>query len=76
MNVNFDEIEQAALQLPLKERAALANRILETLDDEMDESVRKAWEEELERRYQAMQSGEMATKSVDQVFSEAFGKIR
>lgn len=48
-----------ALQLPEKERGELAARLLESLDDDTDDSVEvhHAWELELGRRLREVQDG-------------------
>lgn len=48
-----------ALQLPEKERGELAARLLESLDDRIDDpaEVHRAWELELEHRLREVQDG-------------------
>ena len=54
MDLDLDQLSQAVLHLPIAERAALASRLLESLDaataTESAESVAAAWEAELDRR--------------------------
>ena len=52
-------IEREALALTVAERALLANRLLQTLDLEDPERMRR-WGGEAERRLQAFERGEMA----------------
>ena len=49
------------LDLPEPDRADVAARILESLDDTHDVGVDEAWARELERRCAAVDSGEVVT---------------
>lgn len=44
------QIEQEALHLPVKDRARLANRLLESLDDVSESDAEQLWLEEARRR--------------------------
>jgi putative addiction module component (TIGR02574 family) len=59
MEIQIETIELAALALPLGERAALAQRLLESLDE--DAEIEAAWDEEVARRILAIERGEMRT---------------
>ncbi|MEA2326528.1 MAG: hypothetical protein QOE68_1487 [Thermoanaerobaculia bacterium] len=49
------------LDLPEQDRAEVAARILESLDETQDDGVDEAWARELERRAAAVDSGEVVT---------------
>jgi len=49
------------LELPRHERAEVAARILESLEESEDAGVDEAWAVELERRSHAVDSGEVVT---------------
>lgn len=49
------------LELPPQERAEIAARILESLEEVSGVDVDEAWAAELERRAQAVDSGEVVT---------------
>ena len=51
-------IEKEAMKLPLVERALLVDRLLQTLDADMDSSI-KAWTEVTEKRLEKFRSGKM-----------------
>jgi putative addiction module component (TIGR02574 family) len=51
----------AALELPEHERAEIAARLLESLDDHDGQGVDEAWAREIERRCVALDSGEVVT---------------
>lgn len=51
-----------ALRLPENDRAELAARLLESLDEaDSDEGIDEAWAQEIERRCAALDSGEAIT---------------
>ena len=51
----------AVLKLPIEARAALAARLIESLDGEVDEDAEAQWLEEVERRVEDVDSGRVAT---------------
>jgi putative addiction module component (TIGR02574 family) len=55
-----DLLEQA-LTLPEHERAKIAARLLESLDQEVQSEVDAAWAAEIERRCAAVDAGELQT---------------
>jgi putative addiction module component (TIGR02574 family) len=54
------EIESEALQLPPKERARLAQRLLASLDPASDRDAERVWLQEAERRLDELESGKIA----------------
>ena len=58
--VNTTLLEQA-LSLPEHDRAEIANRLLESLDPDVQQGVDEAWAEEIERRCAAVDAGTLAT---------------
>lgn len=56
--IHADELREHALQLPIKDRAALAADLLASLDGEPEADVEAAWAEEVERRARRLLSGE------------------
>jgi putative addiction module component (TIGR02574 family) len=60
MSPDVSELLKKALALPPEARAALAGSLLESLDDEpCDESVEAAWNEEITRRIEEIDSGKV-----------------
>jgi putative addiction module component (TIGR02574 family) len=60
MSPDVSELLKKALALPPEARAALAGSLLESLDDEpCDESVEAAWNEEIKRRIEEIDSGKV-----------------
>jgi len=58
MKQDEEKIVDQALRLPKSGRAALAARLLESLDEEVDADAESAWAEEIERRARRAFSGE------------------
>lgn len=57
LGMSTDELRDAALTLPAKERAKLAHDLLRSLDGPPDPEVDAAWIEELERRARELADG-------------------
>lgn len=74
MSSRRNDLESAALDLPISDRARLAHRLLESLDAEATErprEVERAWNAEVERRLAAYRAGEVEAVSAAEVFEEA-----
>ena len=60
MSPDVSELLKKALALPPEARAALAGSLSESLDDEpCDEGVEAAWNEEIKRRIEEIDSGKV-----------------
>lgn len=59
METNLENLAQQALHLPSNARAWLAELLLESLDFEEDFPVSDAWQEEIQRRCEAIDKGEV-----------------
>jgi putative addiction module component (TIGR02574 family) len=70
------EIESEALQLPPKERARLAQRLLASLDPASDRDAERVWLQEAERRLDELESGKIAGIPAEQVFKRARSTLR
>jgi len=55
------QVIEGALRLPKSARAALAARLLDSLDTEIDEDSEAAWDAEIARRLQEIGSGKVKT---------------
>jgi putative addiction module component (TIGR02574 family) len=53
------ELLRDALSLPIEARAALADSLLDSLDVEVDGNAEEAWREEIYRRLQQIDSGDV-----------------
>ncbi len=62
MNPEVSELLKRALALPVDERAALANTLLDTLDGTSESvSVEEAWDAEVARRIEDLKAGRAVT---------------
>jgi putative addiction module component (TIGR02574 family) len=59
--MNQEQLLTLALELPPEERAALAERLIESLDVPTDDGVEAAWSEEIRRRLERLDSGQAVT---------------
>jgi putative addiction module component (TIGR02574 family) len=57
MKTEEEKVIEGALRLPKSARAALAARLLESLDTEIDEDAEEAWDAEIARRLKEIDSG-------------------
>ena len=74
--VDVKSVTEQALSLDLKERARLAERLLESLDGVSEEEIQELWLDEAERRIHEYRAGRMEAVVSDQVFREAEDLIR
>ena len=70
MDTTLEILEERAMTLTVSERAALAQRLLASLDE--DQELDDAWAAELDRRIAAIESGEMKTIPI----AEALAQVR
>jgi putative addiction module component (TIGR02574 family) len=64
MSPEVSDLLKRALSLPIDERAALANTLLDSLDqanDQADDSVEEAWDKEVARRMKDLEAGRAVT---------------
>ncbi|REJ89362.1 MAG: hypothetical protein DWQ34_11715 [Planctomycetota bacterium] len=57
MSTTAERLFSEALELPDAERAALAARLIESLDSEAEEDAAEKWETEIRRRVEELDSG-------------------
>ena len=79
MTLPLDRLETEALMLPVHERAALAHRLIASLDEGPEDDptdVELAWEGEIRRPLAAYRSGEVQAVSSDEVFAKARARLR
>ena len=74
MGPEVADILKRALALPVDQRAALANTLLNSLGDVADEgnkgSVQAAWDEEVSRRMQDLKAGKAVTVPWEELHQE------
>ncbi len=71
-----DELELELLQLEPRQRAALARRLMDSLDDLSDAEYDQLWAEEAEARYAAFKAGKTVSIDGDSVFARAHARSR
>lgn len=72
--MSTEELEQAALKLTPRDRARLAERLLDSLETLSDEESAQLWAEEAARRDTAW--SEEATRPAAEVFADARRRLK
>jgi putative addiction module component (TIGR02574 family) len=72
--MTIEQLERQLLELPANERARIARRLIESLDDPADKvdegAVETAWKVEIERRIEQMDRGEVEMIPAEEVFAK------
>jgi putative addiction module component (TIGR02574 family) len=76
MSTNLEKIEEEAFALSAQERARLALNLIKSLDNDDDADAEGLWLQEAERRYQEYREGKLRGRPADDVFRDAFSKVR
>jgi putative addiction module component (TIGR02574 family) len=61
MRLSAEEVLKQALTLDEKDRAAVAGALIESLHGQADPDVQEAWDTEIRRRLEELDSGAVAT---------------
>jgi putative addiction module component (TIGR02574 family) len=75
MSPEVSDLLKRALELPVDERAALANTLLDSLET-MDQSVQDAWDEEVARRMEDLKSGKAVAVPWKQLHRELLAMVK
>jgi len=75
-SAQIESITSAAMTLPEKDRAKLAHDLVASLDGPTDSSVAEAWDVEVCRRINDIESGKTELLDVDEAISRARARIR
>jgi len=67
----LNEVLESALTLSAGDRARLAERLLDSLDELSEEESERLWAEEAERRLQEYRAGRATAKDADDVAARA-----
>jgi putative addiction module component (TIGR02574 family) len=73
--MRIDEIEGEIRRLPLKDRAALAKWIVDSLDELSESEIEALWAEEAERRLDELDQGLVAEVPAEEVIRRARAAI-
>lgn len=76
MSSPADQIESKAMQLTTRARARLAERLISSLDNEVDPDSEAAWIREGERRLDELRFGGVKGRSAAGVFRRARAAIQ
>ena len=71
MGTHFEEIAADAMKLPLRDRVRLAQRLVSSLDDQMEADVEALWAAEAERRLQELRTGKVQGIEAAEAFRKA-----
>ena len=74
MSPEISELLKRALALPVEERAALANTLLDSLET-TNESVQEAWDEEVARRIEDSKAGRAVTVPWEDLHRELLAMV-
>jgi putative addiction module component (TIGR02574 family) len=69
-------IEKRVLKWPTKQKVALAEKLLASVENFASREIEQAWEEEIERRSKEIEAGEAAGIPAEQVFAKARNTLR
>ena len=71
MSTNLDRLTADAMKLPLRDRVQLAQRLVSTLDDEVESDTEAFWFAEAERRLEELRSGKVQGIPAEETFRTA-----
>jgi len=74
MSPETSDLLKRALALPVDERAALANTLLDSLET-VGESVQDAWDKEVARRMEDLESGKAVTVPWEELHRELLARV-
>ena len=70
LDITINEVEAAALSLDLSGRAALAEKLLRSLEDPSQEEIEQLWAEEALRRDEELDAGKAKARDGEEVLRE------
>lgn len=68
-------LEKEAMQLSARERALLADALLESLSDEATQQIQELWAAEAEDRLQAFREGKISARNAHDVLKDTISKL-
>ncbi len=74
--MNTETLEQAALHLPMQQRAELAHKLLLSLEEQDEDEVAQSWNAEAARRAAELDSGRADVVSAEEVNRAARALLR
>jgi hypothetical protein len=76
MSSQFEEIQRQIIGLQPNEKAALAHKLIEELDESTDANAERLWLEEATRRYEAYQRGAISSRDGDEVMKTVRERLK
>jgi len=76
MITDLKEIENSALNLNNKDKARLADKLLQSIHGKIDPDIEQAWIDEVQKRKESLKSGEATLHSASEVLSEAKKRLQ
>jgi putative addiction module component (TIGR02574 family) len=71
MSINLDQLTADAMKLPLRDRVQLAQRLVSTIDEEVEADIEALWFAEAERRLDELRSGKVEGVNSEDAFRTA-----
>lgn len=76
MITDLKEIENSALNLNKKDKARLADKLLQSIHGKIDPEIEQAWIDEVQKRKESLKSGESSLHSASDVINEARKRLQ
>ncbi|MEX2347776.1 MAG: addiction module protein [Balneolaceae bacterium] len=76
MITDFKEIETSALNLDRKNKARLADILLQSIHGNINPEIEQAWIDEVQKRKESLKSGEASLHSAAAVLKEARKRLQ
>jgi len=76
MSPRLKELEREALTLPVTERAALAERLITSLDETDEAENERLWVSEAEQRYRAYKAGKIPSRPAGEALRDARAQLK
>ena len=73
--ISFDQLYREAVQLPAKQRLALAHKLLISDEPSATAELEKAWDTEIRERISRYDEGITHSRPADEVFSDLDRKL-
>jgi putative addiction module component (TIGR02574 family) len=75
MHTNIEELTKETMALDIEDRAALAGKLILSLDEPTPSELDRMWLEESERRLEAYRAGRSQGIPADEVFRRALSEL-
>lgn len=75
MERTLEDITSEVLQMSVESRAALAKRLLDSLDDLAPDEYERMWVDEAARRYQQLKAGTARSIASEEVFARLDARL-